>query len=439
MNNFSNYFSLCLSFLFVLMCLSINELEAQDKDEYVQENYLRYDDFIYKDHIKTVTLFPKGYAIGYPIISLNGLDKLVLSFDDMNGDVEDYSYTVIHCNSDWQPSDLNDMEYIEGFNTNEILTYDYAFNTLVDFTNYQLEFPNDDMKLTKSGNYLLKVFMTDDEEELVLTKRFMIHESQITINANVLKANAIRKGRTHQEIDFTINHPGQNIRSPRSEVKVFVLQNGRWDNMIKDLEPLFIKENQLIYDFQDEIVFPGGKEFMVFDLRSTRFLAENIKVMDSDKDRYYMALYPDSDRTERAYVYDADANGQFFIDNHHEDDANVQSDYINTTFTLMQLFPDREGDFYVYGGLTNWQLKDEYKMRYDEEIGAYQCTVDLKQGYYNYSYAYVKNGTETVDLSRIEGDWYQTENNYQILVYYRPFGERYDKLVGYHLFNSLGE
>ncbi len=406
------------------------------KEEYVKENYLRYKDFVYKDYIKTATLFPKDYPIGFPIMGLGKREILSLSFDDMEGGVKDYSYTVVHCNADWQPSDLNDMEYIDGFNSDEIVNYEFSFNTLIDYTNYQLELPNENMKFTKSGNYLLKVYLSDSEE-LVLTKRFLIQEGGVSIDAVVQRATAVSKSRSHQEIDFVINHPGSNIRNPRSEVQVTVMQNGRWDNSISDLEPLFIKEKKLIYDYQNEIVFSGGKEFREVDLRTTRYQAENIQNIESDLDRYYMKVIPDKERDGRIYDYDAEANGQFIIENFHEDDPHIECDYIRTTFTLQQLFPERTGNFYLFGALSDWQLKEEFKMRYDEKLSAYQCTVDLKQGYYNYSYAFVEDGSEIANLERIEGGWFETENNYQILVYYRPFGDRYDRLVGYELFNSV--
>ncbi len=421
---------------FLLFIFNSSFLIAQE-EEYVKDDLLRYNDHVYKKNIKTALLHPEGNPVGFPMIKLDGNGKLHLSFDDLDGGVVDYSYTVIHCDADWKPSELNDMEYIDGFNPNEIETYDYSFNTLVDFTHYQLMLPNDDMAITKSGNYLLKVFVDDDQEDLVLTKRFVLFDAQVSVDAHVLRANSMLKSRTHQEIDFAVGYSEGNIRNPRAELKAYVLQNGRWDNVIKDIKPLYIRQSKLIYDYQDEIVFPGGKEFIVADLRSTRYTAEHIAVLKDDKDRYYMAVDPDRERSGRAYSYRGEANGKFVIENLHEDDFQLESDYIRTTFTLVQQFPDDQGDFYLFGGLTDWQIQDDYKMRYDKELSSYQCTVDLKQGYYNYGYAYVKEGTAAADMTKVDGSWYETENDYYILVYYRPFAGRYDQLIGYHIVNSV--
>jgi len=420
----------------LLLFLFSSGLLMAQKEEYVKDSHLRNRDHLYKSNIKTALLHPEGNPVGFPVIKLDGSAKLHLSFDDLDGGVKDYTYTIIHCDSDWNPSDLNDMEYIDGFNPNLIEQYDYSFNTLVDFTHYQLLLPNNDMKMTKSGNYLLKVYEDDDEEDLVLTKRFLIFDNQVSVEADVLKANAMLKSRTHQEIDFVVNYSPSIIRNPRAELKTYVMQNGRWDNAIMDVKPLFIREGKLIYDYQDQIVFPGGKEFIVADLRSTRYTAEHIAVLKNDEDRYYMAVDPDRERSGRAYSYRGEANGKFVIENYHEDDFKLESDYIRTTFTLVQQFPDDKGDFYLFGGLTDWEIRNEYKMRYDKELGAYQCTVDLKQGYYNYAYAYVKEGTAAADMTRVDGSWYETENDYYILVYYRPFAGRYDQLIGIHTVNS---
>lgn len=426
-----------LSFITLFLMVFSCSIVFGQEEEYVKDDHLRYYDHVYKKHIKTALLHPEGHPVGFPAIKLNGSGKLHLSFDDLEGGTKDFTYTIVHCNADWKPSELTDMEYIDGFNPNEIEQYDYSFNTLVDFTHYQLLLPNDDMAITKSGNYLLKVYVDDDEEDLVLTKRFMVLDNEVGVEAHVLRANSRLKSRTHQEIDFAVSYSPDDIRNPRAELKTFVLQNGRWDNAIHDIKPLFVRENKLIYDYQDEIVFPGGKEFIVADLRSTRYTAEHIAVLKDDKDRYYMAVDPDVARAGRAYTYRGEANGKFVIENLHEDDFALESDYIRTTFTLARQFPDDAGDFYLFGALSDWQVREEFKMRYDTDLSAYQCTVDLKQGYYNYSYAYVKGGTATADMTKVDGSWYETENDYYILVYFRPFAGRYDQLIGVHVVNSL--
>ncbi len=421
-----------------LLGLLVLPAQAQKEVEYVKDNYLRYADHVYQSNIGAVTFHPNLAPIDLPIMDLGANNgALLLQFDDLDADAKDYSYTAIHCNADWTPSDLDELDYIDGFSSDEITEYEFSFGTLVHYTHYELSLPNDNMAFTKSGNYLLKVYDSDDENNVVLTRRFMVVERNMAISHEVKRAAMISKARTHQELDFIVNHKGINVRNPRTEVKVTVLQNGRWDNAISDLQPVFIKENQLIYDLQDDVVFPGGKEFRVADLSSTRYKAEGVKALEDDLDRSYILVMPDESRTGRLYEAFSDINGRYFIDNYHEDNPALESDYIRTTFTLVHPYPFPDGNIYLFGALSDWQTKQKFKMRYDEAKGAYQCTLDLKQGYYNYAYAFVKDGDAHADLSLVDGDWYDTSNDYTILVYYRSFGDRNDRLVGLKEINKI--
>ncbi len=375
--------------------------------------------------------------LGYPIISLSNADKLVLTFDDLDADVKDYSYTLVHCNADWKVSNLSSLEYIDGFEVEDILDYEYSFNTLVNYTHYRLELPNENMSITKSGNYLLKVFEDDDQENLVLTRRFMVVEPKVSVQYEIKRPTVMSKVRTHQEIDFAVDHPGFEIRNPREEVKVVMMQNGRWDTAIEDVKPLFVKGTRLIYDYQDKFVFPAGKEFRVVDLRSTRYRTERIKQLESDMDMYYMYVFTDKKRNRLPYLFEKDINGKFVIENQHESNNDLESDYITTFFTLQDDQPFEKGSLYLFGELTDWQIKDEYEFVYIKEENGYALKSLLKQGYYNYAYAFVADDKTTPDMEPIEGNWFETENDYQVLVYYRPFGERYDRLIGAITFSSI--
>ncbi|MBK8879346.1 MAG: hypothetical protein IPN74_12580 [Haliscomenobacter sp.] len=80
-------------------------------------------------------------------------------------------------------------------------------------------------------------------------------------------------------------------------------------------------------------------------------------------------------------------------------------------------------------------------MAYNNAINAYVLKTPLKQGFYDYAYAMTPRNTEkkAVNLSPLEGDWFETENDYTILIYYRPFGGRYDQVIGMAQFNSRGQ
>ena len=442
----------------LLLLLSANFIIAQDEEV---DKDLIFDDYTYVDYIKSVRLHVPGVVVSYPIINL-GTGVLSLSFDDLDGDNRDYIYKVVHCDSDWTPSDLSEMEYMEGFNEERIPPGEFSFNTLTNFTHYRVNIPNEDFKFTKSGNYLLKVYDDEDERFLVLSKRFMVVEPKFIVRGEFRRPSMVSKSRSHQEINFDIAHKGIRITNPRQDVNVVVMQNGRWDTAIKNIAPQFVKTDQLVYDFSDKIVFPAGKEFRYFDLRTLRFRTDQVKGIEEYKDGYDVTLFMDKMRGHSVYYNLRDLNGGFVIGNIDNNDAmnitfadsdteqtriakvaalrrqildnqdsnNLESDYANVLFSLEMNEPLYDKDVYIIGAMTDWKIQERFKMTYQNVVNAYVADVFLKQGYYNYMYATVpKKGDKIPDLGELEGNWYETENHYTVLVYYRPFGERYDRLM----------
>jgi len=394
-------------------------------------------DDVYKDYVKTVRCFPGFSPLNYPILEL-GSGQMTLSFDDLDGDIKDYSYTLIHCNSDWKPSNLSTMEYIDGFETEEIWNYEYSFNTLVEYTHYELTLPNNNMTFTKSGNYILKVFQDDDQNDVVLTRRFMVVDNQVAVNVNMVIPISVKKKRTHHEVDFNILHNNLDIRAPRQDVDVVIMKNGRWDTAIKDLKPVFVRGKELIYDHQDKITFPAGREYRYVDLSSTRVRGDFVRELEDDGKMYYMHVSPDKNLKDISHIQEqADINGRYVISNAHENNNALESDYITTFFSYQIDKPFDSGSVYLFGGLTDWKIKPEYEMSYVESQGSYALKTLLKQGIYNYTYAYVDDETSAIDDTFADGNWYQTENDYHVLVYYRPFGARYDQLINVTPFKSL--
>lgn len=423
-----------LAYLCFICFLAISLSGNAQPDEYVNEVFERNIDYVYKENIKGVQLIKNGDLLDYPIL-MEG-DRMVLLFDDLDNDVKEYSYTIIHCNADWTPSNLNELEYIDGFAYADILDYEYSFNTEVQYTNYRLELPNSDMGWTKSGNYLLKIMLDDDEEDVVLTRRFMVVDQRMTTDAELVRPFAIDRFKTHHEIDFSVNHRGISVRAPKTEIKVAILQNGRWDNAVTDIEPLFVRGENIIFDYQNKIVFQAGREYRFFDGRSTRFRSDRIREIEEADGMYHLGISPDKVRSGVLDQQFADINGAFIVDNFHEDEPDLESDYIRVYFELPYDQPDPFGEIYVFGKLTDWQLKEEFKMKYNENYRAYIGSAMVKQGYYNYQFAYLQDGADKVDFELIEGNWWETDNDYHILVYYRPFGERYDQLVSMAYLNS---
>ncbi len=392
---------------------------------------------IYKDNIRTVQCYAGDYPLNYPLVELNG-GTVSLAFDDMDADMKSYYYTITHCNADWTPSNLSSMEYIDGFETEEILDYEYSFGTLVEYTHYELTLPNDNMSFTKSGNYILKVFLDEDEEDVVFTRRFMVMDSKISVTPTVVIPHAAGKKRSHHEIDFVVNYNGLDVRAPREDIKVVILQNGRWDTAVKGLKPLFIRNEQLVFDYQDKIVFPAGREYRFVDLSSTRVRGDFVQKLEDDGEMYYMHVIPDRNLQRTAHIFEnPDINGKYLIGNAHERNGNLESDYITTFFKFESGEQYPNGSLYLFGELTDWKVKEEFEMSYVEAEGGYLLKTLLKQGIYNYAYAFVEDGKTDINRSFTDGDWYQTENDYHILVYYTPFGARYDQLINVTPVKSL--
>ncbi len=374
--------------------------------------------------------------LSLPIVNLQtGLNVLVLEFDHMGDQLKDYKYTLTHCNSDWKPSELDDNEYIDGFTEDRITSVQNSFNTLAQYTHYTLGLPNLNMRWILSGNYLLNIFDTDDDS-LVLVRRFMVVEPLWRINAEFMRTAQVEKLDTHHEIDFTVVPKSARVSMPQNDVKAFVLQNGRWDNVLGPIKPFITRGDNLVFDYQDQILFPAGKEFRFFDIRSFDYRGEFVKNI-VDKPTYYeVTLRPDESRFDRPVIFRPDADGRFVIDNQNANQTLLQCDYSTVLFSLKQNLPLEEADVYVFGELTDWQLKPEYKMKYDEYSQVYWCDTWLKQGRYDYQYLVVDRRTGELDLDGFEGNWYATGNQYTILIYFRPFGARFDRLMGAVTLNS---
>ena len=266
----------------------------------------------------------------------------------------------------------------------------------------------------------------------------MVVDQKVKIQPDVVRPAAVSKVQTHHEIDFIVSHEGFEIRNPRSELSATILQNGRWDNAITGMIPLFTRPEEQIYDYQDKITFPAGKEYRSADLRSTQFGSPDVAetYFDESTNVYEVMLKGDKKRGNLPYTFFEDINGQFVIDNRDENDPDLMSDYVNTMFTLYSPGEMDGYDLYVFGALSDWQLRPEFKMVYNPAITSYVTKANLKQGFYNYTYAAFPKGSDRIDFEVTEGDSYETRNNYTILMYFRPFGGRFDQLIGSVTFDS---
>lgn len=405
-------------------------------DDYYQKNFLRYEDFVYQNNIKTILFNREGWDFSSPIIELNSSERLVLRFDDLDGDFKNYSYTLIHCNALWQPSGLMDYEYLDGFYEDRIEEYSFSRNTRVSFTHYRLTFPNANMRPKLPGNYLLKVFLDGDREQLVLTRRMMIFEQKVDIQASVKQATDLYYRDIKQEVDFTIHTGRYPISNPYRDLTVVMMQNGRWDNAIYGLQPRLVQGNELIYDYEEGNLFKGGNEFRNFDTKSLRHRSLRIKEINPISRGWEVKLLPDRNRRFLRYTTQSDINGRLLIKTDDYQDDMLESDYAWVHFTLPHDQPLTHGNVYVMGELTHWNFTPENRMAYNYRDSQYELKLLLKQGFYDYQYAFLEDESDTADVSLFEGSHSIAENDYTIFIYYRRPGDIYDSLIGVHYLNS---
>ncbi len=398
-----------------------------------------FENNVYVDHIKSVKLTVAGLPLSLPVMSLDSDIPLEMTFDDLDQDFRDYTFTVIHCDMNWQPSDLTQLDYMDGFVEDQIETYNYSSRTNTLFTHYSFTLPNNSMRLTKSGNYLLIVYDDEDERTPVITRRFMVVDNQCKVSGNLVRPSRVELNRTHQEIDFAADYGKFQIRSPQQELRASVLQNNRWDMAVIGLSPNFLRPNAVIFDYQNEVVFPAGKEFRYLDLRSMRLGSETLAEFGFNGKNYEAWQLPDVPRWDKAHIFRRDLNGGFVIETKDQADPILAADYVEVFFTYKSE-PFYDHELYIIGEMTDWQLKEEFRMVYNDRINGYICKANLKQGYYEYEYVLAPRkktrDAAAYDRAETEGNWYEAENQYTILIYYRPLGSRYDQLIGYYLLSS---
>jgi hypothetical protein len=395
---------------------------------------------IYKKNIKTVQLHRQGFELSPPLLKLNTDEKLRLAFDDLDADGKEYMFTIIHCSADWLPSDLVTYEYIDGYNEDYIFEFEYSSNTIVPYTHYELTFPTPDLKPKLPGNYVLKVYF-DHPDSVYFTRRFYVVDQKVKFEGRVKQPTVIADRNYKQEIDFTVTTSNYRILNPYKDLKVTILQNGRWDNAITNLKPKMAVSDKLDYNYDaGENVFDGGNEFRTVDIKSLQYNTESIaKIEYKGFDGYDITLRPDERKTFQVYKKEDDINGRFLIKTEDQSETNTASEYVQVHFFLPYPVPVIEGGIYIIGELTDWNYNPGAKMEYDFKRHGYIKTLLLKQGFYNYQYVLKYDRQKTGEVSFIEGNHWETENEYTIYIYNREQGDTFDRLIGVTHLNSMNE
>jgi hypothetical protein len=368
-----------------------------------------------------------------PTYNLNSQNFLELHFDELRYDFNDFFYTIIHCDRNWEPSNLSSLEYIEGFEENNILNEEYSQTRFISYNHYSARIPNRDMRPLLSGNYLLHVYRYDEVKTPVLTRRFMVYETRVPIEYRVNFPISNEPGMQYQEIDFNCQIIDPSIQNPMVNVRVDLYQNGRWDNAIRNLKANFSGLDMLKFNYVNKVVFQGLREFRFIDLRSTRLSSRQIRDIEETEEGIFITLESDFSRLNRPYFYLRDINGSFVIGNADFNfrDPNTSAEYLYVLFGYHAAYPFEGKDVYLFGEFTDWRLQEKYKMHYYSDANSYVHELLLKQGRYDYTYAIVDKGATKADMYYSEGGRYETENDYYFFVYYRNPVERYDRIVGY--------
>lgn len=405
---------------------------------HAQAEKVRNADLVYDENIHTVLLYAGNDQLNDPVIQLDSDEKLLLSFDDINTESFIFYYTLIHCTSNWETTDIEQLQYLEGFFEDEITDYAFSVNAIPGYVHYQVQFPNARMKIKLSGNYIVKVYLNSpDDENVILTRRFFVYEPLSRIETSIpYYPKVLEFTRSKQQIDLTV-YANQNMfmAEAQQRVNVVIRQNGRWDNVIYGIHPTSEMQNELYFNFMNGIVFDGGNNFRNFDMKSFWYQSVNIKSITTESDSYRVVLHTDLPRNTGAFQTVETINGRKFIQARADQNTAIEGEYAWVHFMLK--FPKIENaNVYLLGALNDWHFNDNGRMTYDENLRAYIGQLFLKQGYYEYLFAALPEGKTSGDVTLIEGDHFQTSNNYNIYVYYRERVPEYDRLVGYLKFNS---
>ncbi len=387
---------------------------------------------IYDRGIASLQVVAGQQWLSLPIIKLGSHgpnERINISFDDLTHTYHRYVYRIEHCEADWTVSDqLFSSDYIEGFqdgNTIDDIVESINTNTL--YTHYSLQIPNEQCSLKMSGNYKLTVYDENDGNRPMFTACFMVIEPAMGVALDVTTNTDIDINKAHQQVSMQVNYGGINVTDPMSQIKTVIMQNRRWDNAKVNPRPQYIMPDGLKWEHNRDLIFQAGNEYHKYEILDVDHPSMGIDRIVWDGNDYQVYPYVCTPRPN--YLYDEDANGAFYIRNSDNIENDISSEYVYVHYTLKT--PQRfAGDIYVNGAWTNDQFTPEYLMTYDEINKCYTATIRQKQGYYSYQYVLVDvNGVSQAVPS--EGSFYQTENKYQALVYYRGRGERTDRLVGY--------
>ncbi len=416
------------TYIYILF-LSLSSFSA-----FSQESY---SDKIFSPDIKTLKIHQSGWPLSYPAIELGGDRTIAVSFDALMNEEKSYQYKLIHCNANHKPSGLSTSEYIQGMHRNYIEDYNYSFNTNVNYIHYSLSIPNETMTIKKSGVYALVVY-EKDERQPILTACFYVYENLVDISPTI-NYNSEKGFRNHyQQLEIAVNTQDYTIDAPLHETNLVIRQNNRRDNELFNIKPTFTRPGYLTYTKNSELAFEGGNEYFYFDASTSKYSGHGVAYIDYQRPFEHFVLHPYEPSSSKSYSERQDINGRSVIRRQEADQEalDLESDYIFVHFFVPKETPEFTGKLYLTGELTLNQISPEFELAYNIDENRYEASVLIKQGRYEYRYQFVKKGSSIGHSEPFDADFYQTENDYQAYFFHTPPGARYDRLVGYQLFDS---
>ena len=384
-------------------------------------------------NIKTVSFVQNKQNV-VPIFQLG--DAFELQFDDLYGTDASYFYEIVHCDYNWNPSDIQKRDYLQGFDNQRIQESSSSFNCLQIYTHYRLPFPNSTTQLKISGNYMLKIF--NEDKEVVFSRKFIVYENLATVPIQIKRARTVTNLDSKHNLEFTIKSNVINFQNPLKNIKTVLLQNGKFNNAINNIKPQFTIGNDLVYKYDTPTQFWAGNEFLYFDNKEIRVASNTISRVDSQKDIYSSYLFTNEARANSNYYNNQDVNGNFVIRRLFAENSDIEADYAWVYFSLSApLFRSSDGSIYVTGMFNNYALTTENKMEYNPEKAIYEKAILIKQGFTNFEYLAVKPNGSIDSENAIDGNYFQTENEYTVLVYYKEDTDRFTRIIGKGSASSL--
>ncbi len=378
---------------------------------------------IFSSDFRTLTMEMEGNRLA-PAILVNGVDdRLIIGFDGIGDEREYLRYSIYHCDADWQLSDLVDSEVFDGFNYADVEDYAFSRGTITHYVHYSITLPNQAFNFRLSGNYLLRVYPETEPEKVLLQTRFMVSEGAVAVGGSVSSRTDIDYNSSHQQVAVNVNLGKYPVRDPYGDLSLKIIQNGRLDNIASIAHPTRVAGTTLVYEHFPNLIFPAGNEYRRMEAVSTTYPGMGVDYISFEEPYYNVWLTTDMPRAATPYRFDNTQHGRFFVREYNSSNSDIEADYVPVHFSL-DMLPVPDAEVYLDGDFTQRAFDGSSRMEFNPATAKYEKTLLLKQGAYNYQYRVVP------PVYDIEGNFYQTVNEYLILVYYRAPGERYDRLIG---------